>query len=56
MLNGTRRRRESFPFQSIGVFSRNEMIGKTVGELSPFKDIESNQAMLERLQEQGYVR
>jgi len=37
-------------------FSREEIIGKTVGELSPFKDIESNQAMLERLQEQGYVR
>ena len=32
------------------------MIGKTVGELSPFKDIESNQIMLERLQENGYVR
>ena len=32
------------------------MIGKTVGELSPFKDIESNQAMLERLQKDGYVR
>jgi PAS domain S-box-containing protein len=37
-------------------FSRSEMIGKTVGELSPFKDIESNQAMLERLQKGGYVR
>jgi len=37
-------------------FSRNEMIGKTVGELSPFKDIESNQVMLERLQKGGYVR
>src|SRR5664280_2223109 len=37
-------------------FSRSEMVGKTVGELSPFKDIESNQAMLERLQQQGYVR
>jgi PAS domain S-box-containing protein len=37
-------------------FAREEMIGKTVGELSPFKDIESNQAMLERLQEHGYVR
>src|SRR3984885_11602531 len=37
-------------------FSREEMIGKTVGELSQFKDIDSNQAMLERLQEQGYVR
>ena len=31
-------------------FSHSEMIGKTVGELSPFKDIESNKAMLERLQ------
>jgi PAS domain S-box-containing protein len=37
-------------------FPRDEMVGKTVGELSPFKDIESNQAMLERLQEHGYVR
>ena len=37
-------------------FSRDEMVGKTVGELSPFKDIESNQAMLERLQRDGYVR
>jgi PAS domain S-box-containing protein len=36
--------------------SLSEMVGKTVGELSPFKDIESNQAMLERLQENGYVR
>ena len=32
------------------------MIGKTVAELSPFKDIESNQAMLERLQVHGNVR
>jgi light-regulated signal transduction histidine kinase (bacteriophytochrome) len=32
------------------------MIGKTVGELSPFKDIESNKIMLERLQTDGYVR
>jgi len=37
-------------------FSREEMTGKTVGELSPFKDIESNQAMLQRLQKDGYVR
>ena len=37
-------------------FSHSEMVGKTVGELSPFKDIESNQAMLERLQQDGYVR
>ncbi len=37
-------------------FSHAEMVGKTAGELSPFKDIESNQAMLERLQEYGYAR
>jgi PAS domain S-box-containing protein len=32
------------------------MVGKTVGELSPFKDIVSNQAMLELLQKDGYIR
>src|ERR1700736_992475 len=37
-------------------FSHAERGGKTVGELSPFKDIESNKAMLERLQKDGYVR
>jgi len=37
-------------------FSRDEMLGKTVGELSPFRDVVSNQAMLERLQKDGYVR
>ena len=37
-------------------FSHSEMIGETVGELSPFKDIESNQIMLKRLQQHGYVR
>jgi len=37
-------------------FSHDEMVGKTVAELSPFKDIESNKAMLERLQEHGFVR
>ena len=37
-------------------FSHDEMLGKTVGGLSPFKDIVSNQAMLERLQKDGYVR
>jgi PAS domain S-box-containing protein len=37
-------------------FSHDEMVGKTVGELSPFKDVVSNQAMLERLQKDGYVR
>jgi PAS domain S-box-containing protein len=44
-----------FLFQLLG-FSRSEMVGKTVGELSPFKDIESNKVMLERLQRDGYVR
>jgi PAS domain S-box-containing protein len=44
-----------FLFKLLG-FSLSEMIGNTVGELSPFKDIESNQAMLERLQQDGYVR
>ncbi|MBE0544414.1 MAG: PAS domain S-box protein [Verrucomicrobia bacterium] len=37
-------------------FSNDEMVGKTVGELSPFKDIESNRVMLERLQRDWYVR
>jgi PAS domain S-box-containing protein len=37
-------------------FSHDEMVGKTVGELSPYKDIVSNQAMLDRLQKDGYVR
>jgi len=44
-----------FLFKLLG-FSRSEMVGKTVGELSPFKDIESNKVMLERLQKDGYVR
>jgi PAS domain S-box-containing protein len=39
----------------LGV-SREQMLGKTIGELSPFKDIEANHAMLERLQDEGYVR
>src|ERR1039457_1147442 len=44
-----------FLFKLLG-FSRSEMVGKTVGELSPFKDIESNKVMLERLQKDGDVR
>jgi len=44
-----------FLFHLLG-FSKSEMVGKTVGELSPFKDIESNKVMLERLQKDGYVR
>jgi PAS domain S-box-containing protein len=43
-------------FSKLLGFSRSEILGRTVGELSPFKDIESNQAMLERLQKDGYVR
>ena len=37
-------------------YTRAEMVGQTVGELSPFRDLVSNQAMLERLQKEGYVR
>jgi PAS domain S-box-containing protein len=44
-----------FLFNLLG-FTRDEMVGLTVGEFSPFKDMESNQAMLERLQRDGYVR
>ena len=44
-----------FLVELLGFF-HGEMLGKTVGELSQFKDIESNKAMLERLQQHGYVR
>jgi PAS domain S-box-containing protein len=44
-----------FLYKLLG-FTREDMVGKTVAELSPFKDIESNQAMLKHLQENGYVR
>jgi PAS domain S-box-containing protein len=44
-----------FLFKLLG-FSRSEMVGQTIAELSPFKDIESNKLMLERLQRDGYVR
>jgi PAS domain S-box-containing protein len=37
-------------------FFPSDMIGKTVGELSPFKDIESNKIMLDRLKSDRYVR
>jgi PAS domain S-box-containing protein len=54
---GTGRIRDVNPFlaELLG-FSHKEMVGKTVSELSPFKDIESNQVMLMRLQKDGYVR
>ncbi len=44
-----------FLFELLG-FSRAEMIGKTVGELSPFRDIEANSIMLGRLQKNGFIR
>jgi PAS domain S-box-containing protein len=37
-------------------YSHSEMVGQTVGELSPFKDVVANQAMWELLQKHGYVR
>jgi PAS domain S-box-containing protein len=37
-------------------YAHGEMVGKTVGELSPFKDVVSNRSILERLQKDGYVR
>jgi PAS domain S-box-containing protein len=36
--------------------SHDDMVGKTVGELTPFKNIESNLAMLERLKQHEYGR
>jgi PAS domain S-box-containing protein len=36
--------------------SHSEMVGKTIGELTPFKNIEYNLAMLERLKQHGYGR
>jgi PAS domain S-box-containing protein len=37
-------------------FPRSEMVGKTVGEMSPFKDVVSNEEMLGLLKKDGYVR
>ena len=37
-------------------FFPGDMMGKTVAELSPFKDIESNKIMLDRLKRDRYVR
>jgi PAS domain S-box-containing protein len=53
--NGRVRDVNPFLTELLG-FSRSEMVGKIVKELSPFKHIESNQVMLARLQEYGYVR
>jgi hypothetical protein len=46
---------EPFLVDLLGL-SHGEMVGRTVGELSLFRDIESNRAVLERLQQDGYVR
>jgi two-component system cell cycle sensor histidine kinase/response regulator CckA len=37
-------------------FSHDELVGKPIWELGPFKDIVSNKAKFEQLQQQGYVR
>jgi PAS domain S-box-containing protein len=37
-------------------FSRDEMIGKTVAELSPSEDEQSNEEIFERLRKQRYIR
>ncbi len=37
-------------------FTYDEIVGNTVAELSPFKDVESNQGMLQRLQTDGFIR
>jgi len=45
----------SFAGELLG-FSRSGLAGKTLGELGPFKDIEADQILLERLQRDGQVR
>jgi PAS domain-containing protein len=37
-------------------FSFNEMVSKTVEERAPFKHIEGNKGLIERLQGEGHVR
>jgi len=37
-------------------YSHEELVGMPIWELGPFRDIVSNKAKFERLQEQGYVR
>ena len=37
-------------------FSHGELVGTPIWELGPFKDIVSNKARFEQLQQQGYVR
>ena len=54
---GTGRVQDANPFLTklLGI-PLEDMLGLTVGELSPFKDLVSNQVMLERLQQNGYIR
>jgi PAS domain S-box-containing protein len=44
-----------FLFKLLG-FSRSEMVGKNLGELDPFREMESNDVLRERLQKDGNVR
>jgi PAS domain S-box-containing protein len=44
-----------FLFTLLG-FAPSEMIGKPLGKLIPFKELEPYQTMWERLQEEGYAR
>src|SRR5450755_1479404 len=44
-----------FLLEMLG-FSHDEMVGKPIWELGPFKDIVSNKAKFEQLQQDGYVR
>ena len=44
-----------FLIEMLG-FSHGELVGKPIWELGPFRDIVSNKAKFEQLQQQGYVR
>ena len=44
-----------FLLELLGL-SRSEVIGRTVAELTPFADIESNRSMLEKFEQDGYSR
>src|ERR1700726_4309068 len=44
-----------FLLEMLG-FSHGEMVGKSIWEISPFKDIVSNKVKFAQLQQQGYVR
>ena len=44
-----------FLIEMLG-FSRGELVGTPIWELDPFRDVVSNKAKFEQLQQQGYVR